>query len=160
MKLVTFHLHFHSTNKLPLNVYHPALQTDVAAERGKLLHFKCPFLHLHTTAFTLHPWQVTLNSTQKHSIWTIRVNGHQFKLLHVKHHNLNNSTPLTLILPMWRIWWAPNKASRWQMGFNLAFKGLISTTRSLYFKTYIWRSNPVLPVDLTVNVTSTVPNYI
>jgi hypothetical protein len=25
---------------------------------------------------------------------------------------------------MWRIWGAPNNASRWQMGFNLAFKGL------------------------------------
>jgi hypothetical protein len=25
---------------------------------------------------------------------------------------------------MWRIWWAPNNASRWQMGFNSAFKGL------------------------------------
>jgi len=32
-------------------------------------------------------------------------------------------TTLTLILPMWRIWWA-NIASRWQMGFNSAFKGL------------------------------------
>ena len=32
---------------------------------------------------------------------------------------------LTLILLTWRIWWAPNNASRWQMGFNLAFKGLI-----------------------------------
>jgi len=31
---------------------------------------------------------------------------------------------LTLILLMWRIGWAPNNASRWQMGFNLAFKGL------------------------------------
>jgi hypothetical protein len=31
---------------------------------------------------------------------------------------------LTLILLMWRIWWAPNKASRWQMGFNSVFKGL------------------------------------
>jgi hypothetical protein len=26
---------------------------------------------------------------------------------------------------MWRIVWAPNIASRWQMGFNLAFKRLI-----------------------------------
>jgi len=26
---------------------------------------------------------------------------------------------------MWRIWWASNNASRWQMGFNSAFKGLI-----------------------------------
>jgi len=34
--------------------------------------------------------------------------------------------PLTLILLTWRIWPAPNNASKWQMGFNLAFKGLIS----------------------------------
>jgi len=31
---------------------------------------------------------------------------------------------LSLILLTWRIWWAPNNASRWQMGFNLEFKGL------------------------------------
>ena len=28
-------------------------------------------------------------------------------------------SPLT-----WKIWWAPNNASKWQMGFNSAFKGL------------------------------------
>jgi hypothetical protein len=27
---------------------------------------------------------------------------------------------------MWKIWWAPNNASRWRMGFNSAFKRLIS----------------------------------
>jgi hypothetical protein len=32
---------------------------------------------------------------------------------------------LTLILLTWRIWWARNNASRWQMGFNSTFKGLI-----------------------------------
>ena len=37
---------------------------------------------------------------------------------------------LTLILPMWRIWWAPNNASRWQIGFNWAFKGLRITMSS------------------------------
>ena len=26
---------------------------------------------------------------------------------------------------MWRIWWAPNNARKWQMGYNSAFKGLI-----------------------------------
>ena len=31
---------------------------------------------------------------------------------------------LTFILLMRRIWWAPNNASKWQMGFNSAFKGL------------------------------------
>jgi hypothetical protein len=25
---------------------------------------------------------------------------------------------------MWKIGWAPNNASKWQMGFNSAFKGL------------------------------------
>jgi hypothetical protein len=32
---------------------------------------------------------------------------------------------LTLILLTWSIGWAPNNASRWQMGFNSMFKGLI-----------------------------------
>jgi hypothetical protein len=36
---------------------------------------------------------------------------------------------LTLILLKWRIWWAPNNASRCQMGFNLAFKGLNHRTQ-------------------------------
>jgi hypothetical protein len=31
---------------------------------------------------------------------------------------------LTLILLTWSIGWAPNNASKWQMGFNSAFKGL------------------------------------
>jgi hypothetical protein len=31
---------------------------------------------------------------------------------------------LSLILLTWRIWWAPNNASKWQMGFNWVFKGL------------------------------------
>jgi len=31
---------------------------------------------------------------------------------------------LTLILLRWRIWRVPNNASRWQMGFNSAFKRL------------------------------------
>ena len=35
---------------------------------------------------------------------------------------------LTLILLTWRIWRAPNNASKWQMGFNSAFKGLKCAT--------------------------------
>jgi len=31
---------------------------------------------------------------------------------------------LTVILLTWRKWWAPNNASKWQMGFNSGFKGL------------------------------------
>jgi hypothetical protein len=33
---------------------------------------------------------------------------------------------LTLILLTWSIGWAPNNASKWQMGLNFAFKGLNS----------------------------------
>ena len=40
---------------------------------------------------------------------------------------------LTLILLTWRIWWAPNNASRWQVGFKSAFKGLKSDKTSGHF---------------------------
>ena len=33
---------------------------------------------------------------------------------------------LTLNPLTWKIWWAPNNASKWQMGFDSAFKGLNS----------------------------------
>ena len=39
---------------------------------------------------------------------------------------------LTLSLLTWRIWWAPNNARRWQMGFNSARKGLNTTVVSQY----------------------------
>jgi len=32
-------------------------------------------------------------------------------------------TTLTLTLLTWRIWWAPNNTSNWQVGFTSAFKG-------------------------------------
>ena len=41
---------------------------------------------------------------------------------------------LTLVLLTWRIWRTPNNASRWQMGFNWAFKGLLHTC-VFYFNT-------------------------
>ena len=46
---------------------------------------------------------------------------------------------LTLILLTWRKWRAPNNASKWQMGFNSAFKGLIDETKqfNLYPKSGI-----------------------
>jgi len=39
-------------------------------------------------------------------------------------YNANVAVPLTHILLTWRIRWAPNNASRWQVGFNAPFKGL------------------------------------
>jgi len=45
---------------------------------------------------------------------------------------------LTLILLTWRIWWVPNNASRWQMGFNSAFKGLKCPLTLTLLKWRIW----------------------
>jgi len=41
--------------------------------------------------------------------------------------------PLTLILLTWRMWWAPNNASKWQMKFHSAFKWL---RQVLWFSCY------------------------
>ena len=43
------------------------------------------------------------------------------------------ASPLTLILLTCRIWWAPNNASKWQMGFNSEFKGLIQSLYAVMF---------------------------
>jgi hypothetical protein len=40
----------------------------------------------------------------------------------------NNRRLLTLILLTWTTWWAPTDTSKWRMGFNSAFKGLITRT--------------------------------
>ena len=47
---------------------------------------------------------------------------------------------LTPILLTWRIWWAPNNASIWQMGFNSAFKGLKPCVTYSPKLTYRWSS--------------------
>jgi hypothetical protein len=39
-----------------------------------------------------------------------------------------NDNILTLILLTSTKWWAPTSASKWQMGFNSAFKGLSKNT--------------------------------
>jgi len=53
-----------------------------------------------------------------------------------------NPPALTLILLTWRVWWAPNITSRWQMKFNSAFKGLITNVRTLslycFFDVLLW----------------------
>ena len=48
--------------------------------------------------------------------------------MHIKLERVRTQTQLcqlTLNPLTWRVWWAPNNASKWQMGFNSAFKGLM-----------------------------------
>jgi hypothetical protein len=67
-------------------------------------------------------------------------NFQKIKKAYVRWHFTTNTTfsyiqpsSLTLILLMWRIWWASNNASRWQMGFNSVFKGLKSDLKIVAF---------------------------
>jgi hypothetical protein len=57
-----------------------------------------------------------------------------FRSTHLKtqHRHFHDNTSLTLILLTWKIRWAPNNASKWQMGFNSASKGLFCTTNFTY----------------------------
>jgi len=58
---------------------------------------------------------------------------------------------LTLILLTWRIWWAPNNASKWKMGFKSAFKVLnmlrlqICTVRPKRFRTDSFKNRRPIP---------------
>ena len=40
-------------------------------------------------------------------------------------------------LLMWRIWWAPNNASKLQRGFNLAFKGLTELCLTIFYSYFM-----------------------
>ena len=51
--------------------------------------------------------------------------------------NNSGTKGLTLILLTWRIWWAPRNASKCQMGFNSAFKGLTSKFR-IRIRARVW----------------------
>jgi len=53
---------------------------------------------------------------------------------------------LTLILLTWRIWWAPNNASIWQMGFNSVLEGLIHIT--VYILVVLKETEQICPLNL------------
>ena len=65
---------------------------------------------------------------------------------------------LTLILLTWRIWRAPNNASKWQMGFNLAFKGL-TIHFHLVLRLRVRGAMPLLPLYTFVTWTETTLRY-
>jgi len=50
---------------------------------------------------------------------------------------------LTLILLTWRKWWTPNNATKWQMGFNSAFKVLTIIVITYYMSLRV--QNNVVP---------------
>ena len=63
---------------------------------------------------------------------------------------------LTLILLTWRIWGAPITASKWQMGFNLAFKGLIMVINRTVPSTILCPRSNLASRDMLIRVQSSV----
>ena len=57
------------------------------------------------------------SDTEKENYWTKNLQENKYKKSH-------EADFLTLILLKWKIWWAPNNASSWKMGYNSVFKGL------------------------------------
>ena len=68
---------------------------------------------------------------------------------------------LTLILLTWTIWRAPTNASKWRMGLNSAFKGLVRYWTSFFvffpigrLTTYGFKTLPCPHLQTTVNIIS------
>ena len=68
-----------------------------------------PFLHIFRLKFIFHLLSLQRVPHVLLGLFTLLKCGGQQKL--------------TLILLTWTIWRAPTNASKWRMGFNLAFKG-------------------------------------
>ena len=75
-------------------------------------HLSFVFLSHVSTPTRLSSWRyIQRRTTKEKYVKDVQVSYKQYR-------------ELTLILRTWRIWWAPNYASKWQMGFNSVFKGL------------------------------------
>jgi len=79
------------------------------------------------------PWTSDKPDAETSTYTTHNIHKRQI-FMHHHHHWLDNPwwalAFLTLILLTWKIRWAPNNNSKWQMGFNSAFKGLRSFAHS------------------------------
>jgi len=92
---------------------------------------------------------IYLNCTMMHGITNLKL----------KKNARNSCQILILILLMWRIGWVPNNASRWQMRFKSAFKGLkkLDFYRKIFWQTRKYQmqhlegsATPVLYIGRTV----------
>jgi hypothetical protein len=77
--------------------------------------FMCPVTY-YVSCATVHLWAKGRKKSNERAQKTSKFNLKQ----HVIWWSMIDYC-LTLTLLTWKIWWAPNNASRWQMGFNSAF---------------------------------------
>jgi hypothetical protein len=62
---------------------------------------------------------------------------------------------LTFIQLTWRIWWAPNNASRWQMGFNSVLKELRTPGVDAGFSLLNLKSSPCCQPEISWTISDT-----
>ena len=91
---------------------------------------------METASTDTKPKQTSLLSFEKHrryagTVTKMSVQHSQWKTERTHTHTAHTHTltSLTLTLLTWTIWRVPTNASKWRMGFNSAFKGLISFRR-------------------------------
>ena len=97
--LVSARVPSHFKRSLPSNVNR---SLDLSTLKGQTTHRLCQMSKVHYRVHKILP--------------------------HVQSQRIPKQKPslsLTLILLRWRIWWAPDNATKWQMGYNSAFKWLI-----------------------------------
>jgi len=129
-----------SDARCTLDIKSRIVMAKAAFSNGKLLHQQTgpPFkdeaseaLHLEHSFVWYWNWTVREGGQKclkRFQVWCWR-RTEKFSwtaCIKVKKNYVGSRGRVTLILLTWRIWWAPNNASKWQMGFNSAFKGVIS----------------------------------
>ena len=70
-------------------------------------------------------------------VWSRNIKNGCFIYIYICDISRLKVNDLTLILLSWRKWWAPNNVSKQQMGFNSAFKGLITSNLSFCHILYV-----------------------
>ena len=96
------------------------------------------FLSAHDLTISIQPLVHTfLPASATYKITTKLISALYYSIIHEIIYCKTTLQSLTLYLPMWRIWWVTNKASKGQMGFNSTFKGLKKEDKFLTFS-YKW----------------------
>jgi len=93
-------------------------------------------------------WRMGFNSAFKALVISPRGRYDSVRCMITETHQTDHLTlnPLT-----WKIWWAPNNASRWRMGFNSAFKALVVSPRGRYDNVRYMITEPRQTDHLTIN---------
>jgi hypothetical protein len=111
-----YHVSFLEVKQPGCGIKHPPPSSAKAKERAELDSLCGPSWPVIVQTLYLISQAIVGQVTSLHPV--------PYKIIFCLHVNKGPWFSLTLTLLIWRIWW-PNNASKWQLGFNSALKGLI-----------------------------------